>query len=103
MILMRSELVILCTYERYCHDTCVVSHKELSAVVGTLQAGFFSQRIISHLPLSCVIIFLYLKRRREGRCLQRPMVRRSSGLTDGLSTLRWMCPKGLVLQYSGKK
>ena len=61
--LMRSELVILCTYERYCHDTCVVSHKELSAVVGTLRAGpFLLQRIIRHLALSCVIIFLYLKR-----------------------------------------
>ena len=35
--------------------------------------SFLLQRIISHLALSCVIIFLYLKRGREGRCLQRPM------------------------------
>ena len=48
--LMRSELVILCTYERYCHDTCVVSHKELSAVVGTLQAGFFRQESLAIFP-----------------------------------------------------
>nr|DAX54960.1 MAG TPA: hypothetical protein [Bacteriophage sp.] len=41
--------------------------------------SFLLQRIISHLPLSCVIIFLYLKRRRESRCLQRLMVRRPSG------------------------
>ena len=40
--------------------------------------SFLLQRIIRHLPLSCVIIFLYLKRRREGRCLQRLMVRRPS-------------------------
>ena len=46
--LMRSELVILCTYERYCHDTCVVSHKELSAVVGTLQAGFFRKESLGN-------------------------------------------------------
>ena len=26
--------------------------------------------------------------------MQRPMVRRPSGLTDGLSTLRWMCHRG---------
>ena len=43
------------------------------------QIEFDLQRIIRHLPLSCVIIFLYLKRRREGRCLQRLMVRRPSG------------------------
>ena len=48
--LMRSELVILCTYERYCHDTCVVSHKELSAIVGTLQAGFFRKESLGILP-----------------------------------------------------
>ena len=57
--------------------------------------SFLLQRIIRQLPPSCVIIFLYLKRGREGRCLQRLMVRRPSGLMDGLSTLRWMCPIGL--------
>ena len=63
---------------------------------------FLLQRIISHLALSCVIIFLYLKRRREGRCLQRLMVRRPSGSMDGLSTLRWMCRRGCqVLNWSG--
>lgn len=46
--LMRSELVILCTYERYYHDTCVVSHKELSTVVGTLQAGFFRKESLGN-------------------------------------------------------
>ena len=48
--LMRSELVILCTYERYYHDTCVVSHKELSAIVGTLQAGFFRKESLAIFP-----------------------------------------------------
>ena len=48
--LMRSELVILCTYERYCYDTCVVSHKELSAVVGTLQSGFFRKESLAIFP-----------------------------------------------------
>ena len=48
--LMRSELVILCTYERYCHDTCVVSHKALSAVVGMLQAGFFRKESLAIFP-----------------------------------------------------
>ena len=32
--------------------------------------SFLLQRIIRQLPLSCVIIFLYLKRGREDRCLQ---------------------------------
>ena len=41
--------------------------------------SFLLQRIISHLDLSCVIIFSYLKRGREGCCLQRPMVLRPSG------------------------
>ena len=48
--LMRSELVILCTYERYCHATCVVSHKALSAVVGMLQAGFFRKESLAIFP-----------------------------------------------------
>ena len=41
--------------------------------------SFLLQRIIRQHTLSCVIIFLYLKRGREGRCLQRSMVRRPSG------------------------
>ena len=37
--------------------------------------------------------------------MQRPMVRQPSGLTDGLSTLRWTCRRGMnwwVSRYVGE-